>query len=179
MLAWLKTWPGRRNTAETLYGEIVSAARAPVFYRDWGVPDTVEGRFEMIALHLVLILDRLSKDGEAGVALGRDVTEACIADMDDNMREIGIGDLSVPRKVKKAAAALYDRHRDILAALTDSDRQVLERVLESTIGQLPGATGFSVEPLARYVVERHKALSGLESQQLLSGAAQLQTPATA
>ena len=69
MLAWLKTRRDRRQIARSLYGSIVTRAREPVFYARWGVPDTVQGRFEMIALHLVLVLRRLAAEGRPGRAL--------------------------------------------------------------------------------------------------------------
>lgn len=178
MFGWLSTRAVAANAAETLYGEIVSVARTPVFYSDWGVPDTVEGRFEMIALHLALVLDRLSREAEAGQALGRRLTEACIADLDDNMREIGIGDLAVPRKVKKAAAALYDRHGTILGALASQDTcAALEPVLRRDIGGLPGAGNFKTQALARYVSEQHGVLADVVGKQLLQGAVSFRPPA--
>ena len=95
----------------------MTAAREPVFYAAWGVPDTVQGRFEMIALHLVLVLRRLAAEGERASAWRRALTEAFVVDLDDGMREMTFGDLAVPREVKRAAAALFDRHRAYLAAL--------------------------------------------------------------
>jgi hypothetical protein len=74
----------------------VTAARAHNFYAQWGVPDTVQGRFEMIALHVALALRRLDKEGAAGRRLGLALTEAFVVDMDDTMREMTFGDLAVP-----------------------------------------------------------------------------------
>ena len=176
MFDWLNSRLAGKTAADTLYGEIVSAARAPKFYRDWGVPDTVEGRFEMIALHLALALDRLSVEGEAGQALGRAVTEACIVDLDDNMREIGIGDLAVPRKIKKAAAALFDRHRDITAALAATDSVPLQAALQRDIGALPGAVQFNARALANYSYEQRHALANVAREACLNGTLSLQRP---
>jgi cytochrome b pre-mRNA-processing protein 3 len=174
MLDWLSRKLLGGNAAETLYGEIVSAARMPTFYSDWGVPDTIEGRFEMVAMHMALMLERLSREGEAGRSLSRALTEACIADLDDNMREIGIGDLAVPAKVKKAAAALYDRHRDIVAALSDADGAALESVLQRDMAALPGAVNIKVQALARYASRQQKALADVSSERMLRGAAPFQ-----
>ena len=98
-----------RRTSREVYGSIVTQARHETFYRDWGVPDTMEGRVEMIILHAALVLDRLGSEGDAALALGQAVTEAYIADIDDALRQIGTGDIGVPRRVKKAAAALRER----------------------------------------------------------------------
>ena len=80
MLAWLKQLRNRRQTARSLYGSIVTQARSAGFYARWGVPDTLEGRFEMIALHLVLVLRRLAEEGEPGHRLARELTEAFAVD---------------------------------------------------------------------------------------------------
>jgi cytochrome b pre-mRNA-processing protein 3 len=189
--------PGR-NAAETLYGEIVSAARAPEFYRDLGVPDTVEGRFEMVALHLVLVVDRLGQEGPSGANLARHLNETCITDLDDNMREIGIGDLSVPRKVKKAAAALFDRHRDLLTAIADENTETLQALLQRDIGQLPasknvasknvasnnvgvtsgGATHVNIDALARHVLKLHALVAAAPTDSLLDGQISMTLPVT-
>ncbi|MEO1794192.1 MAG: ubiquinol-cytochrome C chaperone family protein [Pseudomonadota bacterium] len=95
--------------ATELYGSVVAQARAPEFYRDLMVPDTKEGRFEMIVLHLSLLIDRIRSEAGSADPFAKALTSVFVTDMDDNMREIGIGDLSVPRKVKKTAGALYDR----------------------------------------------------------------------
>jgi cytochrome b pre-mRNA-processing protein 3 len=102
MLGWLKRRRNVRRTARSLYGSIVTQARSHLAYERWGVPDTPEGRFEMIVLHLALVLRRLSKAGEAGRKLGQALTEVFVVDVDDTLREMTVGDLSVPRHVKRA-----------------------------------------------------------------------------
>ena len=93
-------------TGQTLYGAIVAAARQPKPYQDWGVPDTVDGRFEMLVLHLYLVLERLPTDAET---LRQSLTDLFFADMDRSLREMGVGDLSVGKKVRKMAEAFYGR----------------------------------------------------------------------
>jgi cytochrome b pre-mRNA-processing protein 3 len=118
MLDWFSRRDDRRRAGD-LYGAVVARARAPHLYTAYGVADTIVGRYEMVALHLMLVLDRLGAPDVADEELRRTVIEAFVADMDDAMREIGIGDTSVPRNVKKAAGGLYERsvaYRDGLAA---------------------------------------------------------------
>jgi cytochrome b pre-mRNA-processing protein 3 len=91
MLSWLMSGRDRRQVARSLYGSSVTAARATIFYAEWGVPDTLQGRFEMVAMHVALILRRLSATGERGRRLGRALTEAFVVDMDDSMRELTFG----------------------------------------------------------------------------------------
>src|SRR5215510_9064831 len=138
MLAWLKGSRERRQVARSLYGSSVTAARAPIFYAEWGVPDTLAGRFEMVALHVALVLRRLSFAGEQGRRLGLALTEAFVVDMDDSMRELTFGDLAVPREIKRATAALFDRHAAYLAALARSEEMSLSKALEVQLAYLGG-----------------------------------------
>src|SRR5688572_29367020 len=116
MLRWLQERARVRRTGRALYDLIVAQSRAAPFYAALGVPDTIEGRFELIVLHMHLVLERLRRDERAGDLLSRALIEAFVADMDANMREIGIADLGVPRRVRKAAAALFERSRVYAAA---------------------------------------------------------------
>jgi cytochrome b pre-mRNA-processing protein 3 len=115
---------------EALYGAIVAQARSAVFYRDYGVPDTVNGRFEMVVLHLVLVLERLSTGhDDASRALGQAVFDLFCQDMDDQLRETGVGDLAVPKRMRQVAGAFYGRQEAYRAALATSDDAALEGAL--------------------------------------------------
>ena len=87
------------GTIEAIYGMIVTQAREPLFYRDLGVPDTVNGRFDLLLLHLWLVLRRL-KSVEAGTGLSQALFDHFCEDMDDNLREMGVGDLAVPKRME-------------------------------------------------------------------------------
>src|ERR1700753_3128154 len=91
----------RADTIASLYGTIVAQARAPAFYQSYGVPDTVNGRLEMIVLHTVLLLHRLNGEPEDTRELGQGVFDHFCRDMDENLREMGVGDLAVPKKMRK------------------------------------------------------------------------------
>lgn len=107
----------RPDKVEILYGAIVAAARQEKFYAEWGVPDTVDGRFDMISLHLFLVLDRLKEGGAATQDLRQRLTDIFFADMDRSLREMGVGDLSVGKKVRRMAEAFYGRVTAYAAAL--------------------------------------------------------------
>ena len=92
-----------------LYANIVSQARTEIFYSVFGVPDTLNGRFDMITLHMFIVLRRLKDLGEDGVKLSQSLFDIMFADMDRNLREMGVGDLSVGKKVKALATAFYGR----------------------------------------------------------------------
>lgn len=110
-----------------LYAGIVEQARLPAFYTEAGVPDTLDGRFELVSLHAFLLLHRLKREGEAGARLSQVVVDAMFADMDAALREIGVGDLGVPHRVKRMLSGFHGR----IAAY--------EAALDAPAGELAGA----------------------------------------
>jgi cytochrome b pre-mRNA-processing protein 3 len=107
----------REASIASLYGAIVAQARRPAFYQIYRVPDTVTGRLEMIMLHAVLVLRRLQDESAGGRELGQGLFDRFCRDMDDNMREMGVGDLTVPRKMRRIGEAFYGRQAAYGAAL--------------------------------------------------------------
>jgi cytochrome b pre-mRNA-processing protein 3 len=177
MLTRLKLWRDRQQKARSLYGSIVTQARSRILYAHWGVPDTAEGRFEMIALHLVLVLRRLGRDGERGQRLARALTETFAVDLDDNLREMTVGDLAVPRHVKRAVGALLERHASYGAALAapegDSAGEPLAAAVEARLGGL-AATGaamgdLDVPSICAYIKRVSRSLDLLPSAEALAG----------
>jgi cytochrome b pre-mRNA-processing protein 3 len=141
---------GRRAPSiEALYGAIVAQARAPIFYRDYGVPDTVNGRFDMIVLHVGLFYLRLAGEAEPLRAQAQAVFDAFCADMDDNFREMGVGDLAVPKAMRRVGEAFYGRLQAYGAALAADDAAALETALARNV--FSGAGGANAARLARYV----------------------------
>ena len=109
-----------------LYGAIVAQARQPVFYWDYGVPDTVNGRFEMVMLHTLLFLWQLDRAKiQGGEDLGQAIFDRFCLDMDSSLREMGIGDLGVPRQMKKVGQAFYGRLQILSEALVKNDSAAL------------------------------------------------------
>ena len=98
----------RQDTIPTLYGTIVAQARLPSFYREYGVADTVNGRFDLLVVHLALVIDRLAEGPESREA-GQALFDHFCRDMDHNLREMGIGDLSVPKEMERIGQAFYGR----------------------------------------------------------------------
>jgi cytochrome b pre-mRNA-processing protein 3 len=109
MFDWLTRRSTVKRKALDLYGGVVTAARNPWFYGPGRVADTPEGRFELVALHLFLVAERVKAHQPDGEALAQGLIEALVTDMDDCMREMGVGDLTVPKRVKRAAAVFYER----------------------------------------------------------------------
>jgi cytochrome b pre-mRNA-processing protein 3 len=99
----------RDDASAPLYAQIVAQARRPEFYTIFHVPDTVDGRFDVLILHAVLFHRRLKGADERAAALSQAVFDAMFADLDQNVRELGASDVTVGKKVKKMAAAFYGR----------------------------------------------------------------------
>ncbi len=97
------------TAAQAVYDAIVAQARAPALYALLGVPDSVTGRFEMVVLHTVLVIERLRREGPAGAELGQHVFDRFCRDMDRSLRELGFGDLGVPKRMKKLGESFYGR----------------------------------------------------------------------
>ncbi len=112
---------------------IVAQARSPTFYRDYRVPDTVSGRFDMIILHLILVLRRLGQAVAEVPALGQQIFDRFCRDMDHNFREMGVGDLAVPKEMRRVAEAFYGRHGAYEAALASNDQQALEAAVARNV----------------------------------------------
>ena len=115
----------RVDTISALYGTIVAQARRPCFYQDFAVPDTINGRFDLLVLHLVLVIERLNAE-EGLRALAQGLFDRFCQDIDYNFREMGVGDLAVPKEMRKVAEAFYGRTKAYEAALASTDTQALE-----------------------------------------------------
>lgn len=98
-----------RSQAETLYAALAAQSRAPEFYRNAGAPDTPEGRFDLLSLHMALAIDRLRADGSAADRPIRLLQEIFFESLDSALREMGVGDLAVGRKIRGLAEAFYGR----------------------------------------------------------------------
>jgi cytochrome b pre-mRNA-processing protein 3 len=123
----------RERSIASLYGAIVAQARRPAFYQIYRVPDTVNGRLEMIMLHAILVLRRLQDETAGSRELGQGLFDRFCRDMDDNMREMGVGDLTVPRRMRRIGAAFYGRQAAYGAALAAPHDEHLTAVLERNV----------------------------------------------
>src|SRR5262249_55706515 len=141
MILHLFRRPPRDDTIASLYGTIVAQARAPAFYQTYGVPDTVNGRLEMIVLHAVLLLQRLSAGQRPGAsaAVGQAIFDLFCRDMDGNLREMGVGDLAVPRAMRQIGEAFYGRQAAYRSALAAEDRAALFDALARNVFGREGA----------------------------------------
>ena len=162
------------HSIASLYGTIVAQARAAPFYRIYGVPDTVNGRFELIVLHIVLVLRRLESEPAPVRRLGQGLFDRFCRDMDGSLREMGVGDLAVPAKMRKIGEAFYGRQAAYGAGLGAPDLAPLTAALERNVfGAEPG-TELGAGRLATYVRAAAAQLADQDGQAL--GRAELSFP---
>ena len=160
------------GTIEAIYGMIVTQAREPLFYRDLAVPDTVNGRFDLLLLHLWLVLRRL-KSVAAGTALSQALFDHFCADMDDNLREMGVGDLAVPKRMQAFGEAFYGRSTAYDMALTDGHEALAQALCKNVLN---GENIDKARQLAVYAETAMAALTRLDEATLLSGAFRFPVP---
>ncbi|WP_078707433.1 ubiquinol-cytochrome C chaperone family protein [Consotaella salsifontis] len=156
-----------RKIVDRLYAEIVEAAREPALYIEMGLADTVMGRFEALTIHVYLILARCR--GEPSLqALAQDLVDRFIADLDRSMRELGVGDLSVPKKMRHFAGMFYKRVAAYDAAIVAGDREALGQALAAHA--LPEATcADAADRLADYMLTRKSSYEALAAENFLRG----------
>lgn len=154
MLKLISTWLGRRRQpAHTgdLYTAIVTQARKSDFYHQFGVPDTLDGRFDMVVLHAFLVMRRLARLRPDGVMMNQALFDLMFADMDNSLREIGVGDLSVGKKVKQMAQAFYGRVEAYEAGLAAREPAALTEALARNLYGTMTPRPKGIEAMASYV----------------------------
>ena len=156
---------------QALYRAAADKARDPAFYRDAQAPDTVEGRFELYMIHVILLALRLRGQGRPAAETSQVMFDAFLRGLDDAMREMGVGDLSVGKKMRKLGEAFYGRAKryDVLigdpAELTAMIRRTLFADVEGA-GADAGAASVSA-----YAARTHADLAGQPLERLLAGEA--------
>jgi cytochrome b pre-mRNA-processing protein 3 len=180
-------WFLRGSEARTigdLYGTIVAQARTAAFYAHHGVPDTVEGRFDLIVLHLVLLLRRFDREdataerrGQHGRDIGQRLFDTFCRDLDHNLREMGVGDMAVPKHMRGFGEAFYGRQAAYVAALAATDERELEKTLARNIFGIAGGDERAAR-LARYTRAAARQLDALEASALLAGELVFPSPET-
>ena len=153
--AKLLPWGGDAPPAENLYGAIMAQARLPIYYQRLGVPDTLEGRFSVLTIHLFAVFRRLKDAGPEGALVAQDLSNRFVADMDTVLREIGVGDLSVPKKVRKLVASGATLIEDYDRAANESD-DALETEIAANLPldeKTAGEVGARLTPYVRAMLQ--------------------------
>lgn len=140
----LFAWRRRDTSAVKLYGAIVAQARLPVFYQEFGVPDTLEGRFVLLSLHLFAVLHRLKAEGVVAFDLAQELIDRFSEDMETVLRELGVSDLKIPKKVRGLAAssaALLQGYEEAFASGDDAVAAAIAKALPLEDGAEEAVSG--------------------------------------
>ena len=164
-----------RGTIEAIYGMIVTQAREPLFYRELGVPDTVNGRFDLLVLHLWMVLRRL-KPIEGGMDLAQTLFDRFCDDLDANLREMGVGDLAVPKRMQAFGEAFYGRAAAYDLALAAGAEPLAQALCKNILN---GKEIENARRLAFYVETTVAGLAGLDEAALQRGSWRFPSPARA
>lgn len=172
-------WPFRRDMtrdhAHALYVALSGQARMPAFYAPGAVPDTVAGRFELVLLHALLVVRRLNRAGPSGQALAQVLFDVLFDDMDRALRDMGIADLAVAKRVKRLAAAFYGRARAYEAAL-DEGPDALAAALERNLFAGGAVERGTLDAFARYAAAADRAVTEQPDGALLAGQVRFPPP---
>lgn len=164
-----------RRIIDTAYGAVVEAARQPVLFRDWGIPDTPLGRYESVGLHLILFLYRARSAPPPADELAQDVLDEFFKDVDHSIRELGVGDPGVPKRMKKLARMFYGRMGRYWTALDAGDAVELGNALAHNIApEAPGSIDRSA--LADYMIRSARSLADVSDEELLAGVVRFAEP---
>jgi cytochrome b pre-mRNA-processing protein 3 len=157
-----------QTAPQHIYGGVMTQARTPAFFLDYGVPDTVMGRFDVLSLHIYLLARKLREEGsETSQGLSQEVFDLYVYDVERALRELGIGDTSVPKKKKKMIRSFYGQIDDFDEALNNQNEGVIkEKVSRRYLTEIENA---KPDLLAHYMLKTDKHLETQEIKSILSG----------
>lgn len=167
----------RRQRAHALYVALSEQGRSPEFYTAAGVPDTPDGRFEMLALHTFLVLHRLKGRGREAEAMSREILDVLVDDLDRNLRETGVSDIKVGRRVRELAGAVHGRIIGYDLALEEAGAALDRALARNVYRGAPPPDGAAF--LAAYVEDAASDLEDQETADLVNGTVRFAAPPAA
>ena len=159
------------------YEVLTSMARQPVFYTGYDVPDTVMGRFELLSVVMILFFRRTRSSVTSGQELAQEIVDAFFEDIDYSIRELGIGDNSVPKRMKKLAGMFYGRLESYAGAMDGNDRVALAAALQRNIYPKADDAAASMTALADWMMTAEAHLAEVAETEIATGSATLPLPA--
>ncbi len=169
MLSRIRQRRENRHAVAQVYVRLVEQARRPEFFEKLGVPDTVMGRFNAIALHAFLLFHRLKGEGASADLFAQALFDHMFADMDRNLRELGVGDLSVGKKVKSLAKSFYGRTVAYERGLLADDEGDLEASLRRNLYDGVDPDERQIEAMIAYLRSEVVRLAAIPAQQIFAG----------
>lgn len=165
-----------RAIVDRQYATLTEAARRPYFYTDLDVPDTVMGRFEMLSVVMILFFRRTRTSETSGQEIAQEIVDFFFQDIDHSIRELGIGDTSVPKRMKKLAGMFYGRLETYAAALDNRDATALAEALRRNIYPETGTDSPTMVGLAEWMLAAEDHLAALPESAIATGMANLPAP---
>ncbi|MBD9371782.1 ubiquinol-cytochrome C chaperone [Rhizobium sp. ARZ01] len=162
-----------QRIVENQYALLTAGARQPYLYEALGVPDTVMGRFEMLSAVLILYFRRTRASATSGQEIAQQIIDAFFQDVDHSIRELGISDVGVPKRMKKLAGRFYGRLESYAAALDAGNRDALAQALRRNIHPEGGDDAPDMQGLAHYLFAAEAHLTALDELTIETGTAQL------
>jgi cytochrome b pre-mRNA-processing protein 3 len=150
-----------------VYNAIVAQSRREIFYAQWGVADTLTGRFDMISLHAALVFRRLRSSERQSRDFSQNVFDCFFHDMDRSLREMGVGDLSVGKRIEKMGSLFYGMLSNLSSILDSGDRARLIDFVSRNFHD--GATHPQTERFADYILECDQTLKSQPVRQIMAG----------
>lgn len=166
MFAFLKKKNPYADAALDIYGQLVTRAKARIFYDGYGVPDTLDGRFDMVLLHCFLIINRLVDEGQAGRDFNQALFDATFASMDQTLREMGIGDMGVPKRMRRMMQSFNGRMHAYAEAVKSGE---IENALRRNLYAGAYVDAIALEKMVDYVRISSEALKARPVTDILEG----------
>ncbi|WP_421851775.1 ubiquinol-cytochrome C chaperone family protein [Oricola sp.] len=157
-----------RQIVDSVHAAITDAARQPVLFSDWGIPDTPIGRYESISLHMILFLHRTREGEDALSGLSQDVLDQFFRDVDHSIRELGVGDPGVPKRMKKLARMFYGRMGNYWQALDDNDSSAFAETVSRNIAA-HDANAVAAGEIASYALRVRDHFASQTDADILAG----------
>lgn len=165
-----------RAIVDRQYLALTEAARTPFFYLHMGVPDTVMGRFEMLSAIMILFFRRTARAETSGQELAQEIVDEFFKDIDHSIRELGIGDQGVPKRMKKLAGMFYGRLESYAAAIEALDQTALANALLRNIYPENKESAPDMGPLAAWMLKAEAALAALDEDTIARGGVHFPLP---
>ncbi len=166
ILSFFRKKPDEQKVRD-VYSSIVAQSRQKLFYADWGVADSINGRFDMISLHMCLVLRRLKSPEPAEKQFSQALFDLFFLDMDHSLREMGAGDMAVPKRIQKMGELFYGLLDSLSRALDEGDMDALKGSLMRNVYE--GIETPSLELLVQYVLDQDQYLADQKTDAIRGG----------
>ena len=169
MFRWFAERSARREAAEKIYDSIVAQSRNPVFYVRCGVPDTLSGRFDMLVIHMFIVMQNLKLGANEGKLLGKEIIEAFVREMDSMVRDLGIADIYVAQEVRKIADLFYRQLVVYTNAVEQKNKAALAEAIWKSFQSGDENANVAADELANYIFQAIKNIGEMPLNLLLQG----------